>query len=321
MKAISLRQPWADWVVQGKKSLELRTWTVSYRGPVAIHASQTVNREVCLANGIDPDSLTLGGVVGSVVLVDIIDVDADRFQANQSRHMAQGMFDEPKNGEKLYGWVLENARELSDPIPYHGRMGLFNIPDQLLTLNSQPVMPTPIKLASPNLDTTVTKVAIVEKAWDERSPFELRVIPESAHAPAQAAYRLAVFQRIIEPPPAQQRLTINAPVQMRLVSEVRGSLLKSVADQVLETLRRNDYKVTDLSAGRREPFALNEESGVRLGLLFMAIRPVTKMNRVESMSQGIRAMTSEELYYWFSKCTSKSAERAQKALRILLSEE
>jgi hypothetical protein len=104
--------------------------------------------------------------------------------------------------------------------------------------------------------------------------------------------------------------------------ELGGSLLKAVADQVLDSLRQNEYKVTDLSLSRREPFVLSEESGVRLGLLFMAVRPITKMTRVEAISAGIRAMTSEELYYWFSKCTSvASAERAQKSLRLLLADE
>ena len=313
MKAISLRQPWADWVAQGKKTLELRTWTVSYRGPIAIHASQTVNREVCLANDINPDALTLGGIVGVVELVDVIALDADSFQANQSRHLAHGMFGPPKTGEKLYGWVLQNARELAEPIPYHGRMGLFSIPDGLVAPGEDP----PPVSANRTAGTTAERIA-----WDERARFELRMIPESGRQAQQSSYRLAVFQRIVEPPPPQERLAASAPVEMRLVSELSGSALKAVADQVLETLRHNGYKATDLSAGRREPFVLDEESGVRLGLLFLAVRPVTKMQRVEALSQGIRAMTGEELYYWFSKCASTSgAERAQKALRILLSEE
>jgi hypothetical protein len=109
---------------------------------------------------------------------------------------------------------------------------------------------------------------------------------------------------------------------LQRVVEVSGSMLRAVADHVLEALRRAGYKATDLSAGRREPFLPSEEAGVRLGLLFLAIKPITKMNRVEAISQGLRAMTSEEAYYWYSKCTAgPTAERAQKALRMLLAEE
>ena len=132
---------------------------------------------------------------------------------------------------------------------------------------------------------------------------------------------MALYQRLVVPPTAQRSLDAVAPVHLNIVSELEGNLLKAIADHVLEALRQNGYQATDLSANRREPFTLKEETGVRLGLLFMAVRPITKMTRVEAISMGIRAMTSEELYYWYSKCTSgATAERAQKALRILLAD-
>jgi hypothetical protein len=63
-------------------------------------------------------------------------------------------------------------------------------------------------------------------------------------------------------------------------------------------------------------------AGERLSLLFLAVRPITKVERIGVISQGIRAMTSEEAYYWYSKCTGGAvAERAQKALRVLLATE
>ena len=32
MKALSIRQPWAELIMQGRKTLELRTWRTNYRG-------------------------------------------------------------------------------------------------------------------------------------------------------------------------------------------------------------------------------------------------------------------------------------------------
>ena len=32
MKALSIRQPWAELILQGRKTIELRTWKTSYRG-------------------------------------------------------------------------------------------------------------------------------------------------------------------------------------------------------------------------------------------------------------------------------------------------
>ena len=39
MKAISLKQPWANLVACGYKTLETRTWTTSYRGELLICSS------------------------------------------------------------------------------------------------------------------------------------------------------------------------------------------------------------------------------------------------------------------------------------------
>jgi hypothetical protein len=39
MMAISVRQPWAYWIVHGFKDVENRTWKHGYRGEVLIHAA------------------------------------------------------------------------------------------------------------------------------------------------------------------------------------------------------------------------------------------------------------------------------------------
>lgn len=39
MKAITLHQPWATLISLGVKSIETRSWSTSYRGPLAIHAA------------------------------------------------------------------------------------------------------------------------------------------------------------------------------------------------------------------------------------------------------------------------------------------
>lgn len=149
------------------------------------------------------------------------------------------------------------------------------------------------------------------------SEFELRVLPEAGNG-----YRLEFAQKLVESVPDQPFLYHQPAIKTRVSVELGGDALRAIADQVIETLRQNGYKPTDLSAARRQPFVLSEESGVRLGLIFLAVKPITKSSRIEAISQGVRLMTAEELYYWYSKCTGgPTAERAQKALRILLSGE
>jgi hypothetical protein len=42
MKALTLHQPWATAVAEGIKTIETRSWSTSYRGPLAIHAGVSV---------------------------------------------------------------------------------------------------------------------------------------------------------------------------------------------------------------------------------------------------------------------------------------
>jgi len=292
MKALSIRQPWAELILQGHKTIELRTWQTHYRGRLAIHASQTVRVEACLAYGLDPSRVVRGALVGTVELVDILVLDEAAWEALRDQHLSLHDFPGP-----MFGWRLENPRRLPQPIPMRGRMGLFNVSEDVI----EGKVPPPPR---------VTYIVPSEApAYDPEKPFELRVVPRDG-----GDYALALYQW----PVAANR---EAPKPQRLV-ELAGDSLRAVADHVLEALRKAGYKATDLSRERRKPFRLDEETGLRLGLLFLAIKPLTRMDRVEAISSALRTMPSEEAYYWFSKCTDMaSAANAQRALRILLAGE
>lgn len=40
MKALTIRQPWASLIALGVKTIETRSWSTRYRGPIAIHAGK-----------------------------------------------------------------------------------------------------------------------------------------------------------------------------------------------------------------------------------------------------------------------------------------
>ncbi len=323
MKTLSIRQPWADLIIQGRKTLELRTWTVKHRGPLAIHASQTVEREACLAHGLDPDQVTAGAAIGVVDLVETIELDADSYAARRSEHLA----DEPWGDGPLYGWRLANPRPLPEPLPLRGRMGIFEVALPGDWKSQQPLQSPPAWTESQPAQADFASVAATFSRPPKTSitgvrQFDLRVLPIATSAPGEPAYRLALYQRSVEPLGEQRRLYEPEPPPTHKIAELGGATLRVVADHVMEALRANGYRPTELSPGRREPFSLTEETGVRLGLLFLAVRPIMKVERIEVIAQGIRAMTSEEAYYWYSKCTGgPGAERAQRALRVLLAEE
>jgi hypothetical protein len=143
-------------------------------------------------------------------------------------------------------------------------------------------------------------------------PFELRVVHRG-----EADYGLALHQR-----PAGRSLFGDTNGHWPLVVQTWGTPLKSVMDQVLAIIREGGYRTTDLARTRQSPFALTEALGVRLGLLFLAVKPLRKVTRMMSISEQVRGMTDEEAYYWFSKTTAAgTARRAQRAMRVLLADE
>jgi hypothetical protein len=78
----------------------------------------------------------------------------------------------------------------------------------------------------------------------------------------------------------------------------------------------------EIRDGQASLMTVGEPPWHGLGLLFLAVRRLAKVERMEVIAQGTRAMTSEEAYYWYAKCTSSpAADRAQSALRLLLAEE
>src|SRR5690606_20130422 len=107
MKTLSIRQPWAELILQGRKTIELRTWQTHYRGAILIHAGGNLEQDGCEAYGIDPAEITRGAIVGTVDIVDMVTFDTDSFAAMRDQHLDLG--DWP--GDVL-GWRLANPQRL-----------------------------------------------------------------------------------------------------------------------------------------------------------------------------------------------------------------
>ncbi len=113
MKALSIRQPWAWAIATGKKPVENRTWSTSFRGPVLIHAGLRVDREALRDDpwafaGAELDMPT-GGIVGVATIVDCVEWHASPW------------FTGP------FGFVLTDARSLPF-VPCKGALGFFDVP-------------------------------------------------------------------------------------------------------------------------------------------------------------------------------------------------
>lgn len=144
-------------------------------------------------------------------------------------------------------------------------------------------------------------------------PFRLYVYPRP-----QGAYGLTLSQRRVKGNPEGNG---GNPGWRRLV-RLYGLPLQAVAEDIFAILKQAGYRPHDLKRERRTPLELEEENGVRLGLLFMMVKPLSKGERITSITQSLKTMPVEEAYYWFSKCADPQVrERARRALRILLAGE
>ena len=71
MKCLSLKQPFADLLAFGEKTIELRKWNTKFRGKFLVHASKNIDKEACERLDIDIDNLRKGVIIGSAFLYDV----------------------------------------------------------------------------------------------------------------------------------------------------------------------------------------------------------------------------------------------------------
>lgn len=119
--ALSLRQPWADLVVNGIKDIENRSRPTRFRGRLLIHASKKVEWErvekyyklLGLASPEDYQPV-VGALLGWTEIIDCVQTHRSRF------------FFGP------YGYVLRNSQRLVVPVPWKGSLGMFRVPAEVV---------------------------------------------------------------------------------------------------------------------------------------------------------------------------------------------
>lgn len=131
MKCLSLRQPYAELLVSGKKTTELRKWNTIFRGKFLIHASRNVDKEKCKSLGIDYTKLNIGMIIGRAILYDVKKYDnKTEFMKDKNRHYADAsIFD-----SYMYGFKIKNVQRLRHPIPFSGKLGFFEVNQSIINI-------------------------------------------------------------------------------------------------------------------------------------------------------------------------------------------
>ena len=118
--ALSIRQPWAELIIQGRKTIELRTWETDYRGPLWLHTGKATDLDLDRSFGVaDPPH---GAFVGRITLVDISPIDAQRWDRWRGQHLDSGRYQ-----PGLFAWHVSSAERLRQPVPAPGRLKLFKV--------------------------------------------------------------------------------------------------------------------------------------------------------------------------------------------------
>ena len=122
MKCLSVCQPFAELIVKGRKTIELRKWNTKFRGEFLVHAAKNILLEDCDRMKINPESLTTGAIIGKVNLVDVKKYNSEKeLYADRKQHYAETDYTENK-----YGFILEKPKKLRIPIKYSGKLNFFD---------------------------------------------------------------------------------------------------------------------------------------------------------------------------------------------------
>lgn len=132
MKCLSISQPFADLVVSGKKTIELRNWNTNFRGEFLIHAPIKIRKEDSKRLKIAKKIVT-GAIIGKAEIYDVKRYNSkSQVSSDYKKHFASKNFH-----ERRYGFLIKNAKSFRIPIPYKGKLGFFEVklPKLIITKN------------------------------------------------------------------------------------------------------------------------------------------------------------------------------------------
>jgi len=116
MKTLSLKQPFAELILQGKKKIELRKWNTNFRGDFLIHSSKIPDKKAMKKFGFD--DLLLGFIVGKAKLIDVKQYKTKKeHDKDKNLHLAS-------NSWGNYGFILKNVKRIKS-ISAKGQLGFW----------------------------------------------------------------------------------------------------------------------------------------------------------------------------------------------------
>ena len=118
MKALSVRQPWADSILAGEKWIEFRSRPTHFRGKLLICASKSGPNEYVEIAGVER-ALPKGVSLCVVKLIN------SRPMAETDRNHPGA----PDDVSSWYAWEFDDYLDMVIPKPVKGMVNFFEVPD------------------------------------------------------------------------------------------------------------------------------------------------------------------------------------------------
>ena len=135
MKCLSVSQPFAELIITGKKTIELRSWNSSFRGEFLIHAPLKIRTEDCKRLKIN-QKLVTGAIVGKAEIYDVKRYNSIKeVRADQKFHLASKNFH-----NKTFGFLLKKPKIFRIPIPWKGQLGFFEVTFPKTTIKNKEIV-------------------------------------------------------------------------------------------------------------------------------------------------------------------------------------
>ncbi|MGA2035791.1 MAG: ASCH domain-containing protein [Thermoguttaceae bacterium] len=140
MRALTICQPYAELIMRGQKRVENRRWPTGYRGALLIHAGKSRQwLEPIDCEHIPLAEMVFGAVVGLVQLRGCIRWHGG-IRCDPLIVEAWPWLPTHEHAEGPYCWILEDIFRFSEPIPFRGQQGLFDVPAALVAIGLREAM-------------------------------------------------------------------------------------------------------------------------------------------------------------------------------------
>jgi len=116
VRALSLWQPWASLIYDGRKTIETRSWEMLYRGPLAIHAALHIEKDACEDFGYDWKTIPRGAVLCIVGVQGCVRFPNPLAPPDEYGDFAEGRF----------GILMTMLEKFAEPITAKGKQGIWN---------------------------------------------------------------------------------------------------------------------------------------------------------------------------------------------------